>query len=82
MTNQEKKAIENKQFYCDMLATFLTLTARGDTIYEFKVDETQTVTATVGVHNPFEYSIWGDSEMGIFRDTIRALIREGYMEEL
>ena len=77
MTQAER--IQQKQDYLDYLAKFLAVTT-GDRV-TLTIDESEYVYARVNEHN-FEYSVWGDNKNGMFRDTLRALIREGYMGAL
>ena len=77
MTQAER--IQNKQSYLDKLGIFLSQTM--DMFIQLHIDENEYVQAQV-YGNKFQYSVWGDNELGMFRDTLRALIREGYMEEL
>lgn len=71
--------MEKKQQYLDKLGIFLSQTM--DMFIQLHIDESEYVQAQVN-GNKFQYSVWGDNELGMFRDTLRALIREGYMEEL
>lgn len=71
--------MEKKQQYLDKLGIFLSQTM--DMFIQLHIDENEYVQAQVN-GNKFQYSVWGDNENGMFRDTLRALIREGYMEAL
>lgn len=71
--------LQQKQYYLDYLAEFLRVTT-GDRVV-LTIDGNEYVYARLNGQN-FEYSVWGDNKNGMFRDTLRALIREGYMEEL
>lgn len=81
MTNTR---LTKKQEYLNSLAEFLSGTL-GDDI-KLTIDEDEYVIAEIThdriIPDRFQYSVWGDNELGMFRDTLRALIREGYMEEL
>ena len=77
--------LTKKQEYLNSLAEFLSGTF-GDSI-ELTIDEGEYVVAEITTHDGvllyrFQYSVWGDNEHGMFIDTLRALIREGYMEAL
>lgn len=72
--------IQQKQEYLLILSAFLTETFLTD--IDLKIDENEYVTGTYNYNTTFEYSVWGDNNNGMFRDTLRALIREGFMEEL
>lgn len=71
--------MEKKQQYLDKLGIFLSQTM--DMFIQLHIDENEYVQAQVN-GNKFQYSVWGDNEHGMFIDTLRALIREGYMEAL
>lgn len=80
----ENTRLTKKQEYLNSLAEFLSGTF-GDSI-KLTIDEGEYVVAEI-THGEvllyrFQYSVWGDNEHGMFRDTLRALIREGYMEAL
>lgn len=77
--------LTKKQEYLNSLAEFLSGTL-GDSI-KLTIDEGEYVVAEITTHDGvllyrFQYSVWGDNEHGMFRDTLRALIRERYMEAL
>ena len=77
--------LTKKQEYLNSLAEFLSGTF-GDSI-ELTIDESEYVVAEITTHDGvllyrFQYSVWGDNEHGMFRDTLRALIREEYIDEL
>lgn len=82
MTQAER--IQQKQDYLDYLAKFLAVTT-GDRV-TLTIDESEYVAAEITQDGiilfHFEYSVWGDNKNGMFRDTLRALIREGYMGAL
>lgn len=76
--------ITEKQEYLNRLAELLSESFR-DSI-KLTIDESEYVTAEITQDGiilfHFEYSVWGDNKLGMFRDTLRALIREGYMAML
>lgn len=71
--------VQKKQVYLDKLAAFLSGTTED--YIQLKIDNNEYVTGTYNGQS-FEYSVCGDNKNGMFRDTLRALIREAYMEEL
>ena len=77
--HEKHELLKKKQQYLDKLGIFLSQTM--DMFIQLHIDENEYIQAQVN-GNKFEYSAWGDSNNGMFRDTLRALIREGYMEEL
>lgn len=77
--HEKHELLKKKQQYLDKLGIFLSQTM--DMFIQLHIDENEYIQAQVN-GNKFEYSVWGDSNSGMFRDTLRALIREGYMEEL
>lgn len=81
----ENTRLTKKQEYLNSLAEFLSGTF-GDSI-KLTIDESEYVTAEIETQDGvllyrIQYSVWGDNGLGMFRDTLRSLIREGYMEEL
>lgn len=77
--HEKHELLKEKQQYLDKLGIFLSQTM--DMFIQLHIDENEHIQAQVN-GNKFEYSVWGDNNNGMFRDTLRSLIREGYMEEL
>lgn len=71
--------LKAKNEYAERLATFLSQTT--ELFIQIHIDEYEIAEAQVN-GNKFQYSVWGDNNNGIFRDTLRALIREEYIDEL
>ena len=71
--------LKAKNEYAERLAVFLSQTT--DLFIQIHIDEYEIAEAQVN-GNKFQYSVWGDNNNGIFRDTLRALIREEYIDEL
>jgi len=83
--HEKHELLKKKQEYLNSLAEFLSGTF-GDSI-KLTIDESEYVTAEIETQDGvllyrIQYSVWGDNNNGMFRDTLRSLIREGYMEEL
>lgn len=71
--------LQKKNEYAERLAIFLSQTT--DLFIQIHIDQYEIAEAQVN-GNKFQYSVWGDNNNGIFRDTLRALIREEYIDEL
>lgn len=71
--------LKAKNEYAERLAIFLSQTT--ELFIQIHIDEYEIAEAQVN-DNKFQYSVWGDNNNGIFRDTLRALIREEYIDEL
>lgn len=71
--------LQKKNEYAERLAIFLTQTT--ELFIKIHIDEYEIAEAWVN-GNKLRYSVWGDNNFGIFRDTLRALIREEYIDEL
>ena len=67
--------LQKKNEYAERLAIFLSQTT--DLFIQIHIDEYEIAEAQVN-GNKFQYSVWGDNN----RDTLRALIREEYIDEL
>ena len=82
--HEKHELLKKKQEYLNSLAEFLSGTF-GDSI-KLTINESEYVTAEITqdgiILYRFQYSVWGDNNNGIFRDTLRALIREEYIDEL
>lgn len=71
--------LKAKNEYAERLAIFLSQTT--GLFIQIRIDEYEIAEAQVN-GDKFQYSVWGDNNNGIFRDTLRALIREEYIDEL
>ena len=71
--------LQKKNEYAERLAIFLSQTT--DLFIQIHIDQYEIAECQVN-GNKFQYSVWGDNNNGIFRDTSRALIREEYIDEL
>ncbi len=82
--HEKHELLKKKQEYLNSMAEFLSGTL-GDSI-KLTINESEYVTAEITqdgiILYRFQYSVWGDNNNGIFRDTLRALIREEYIDEL